>query len=263
MTTAPETSEAPRRALITGSSRGIGAAIARALAGTGHTVAVHCRSASATALADEVAAGLPGSGHTVVTGDLADPAAAAGLVGAAVAALGGIDVLVNNAGVYGYHPITATSYEDWQASWRKVIDTNLHGSANVTWCVTDHLMRRPEGPAGARIISVGSRGAYRGEPNAPAYGAAKAGLHAMTQSLAVHLAPHGIAVAAVAPGFVATEMAGELLSGPAGDGIRAQSPYGRVAEPDEIAAAVAWLASPLARWASGAVIDLNGASYLR
>ena len=93
--------------------------------------------------------------------------------------------------------------------------------------------------------------------------ATKAGLHAMTQSLAVHLAPHGIAVAAVAPGFVATEMAEELLAGPAGDGIRAQSPYGRVAEPDEIAAAVAWLASPLARWASGAVIDLNGASYLR
>src|SRR5438105_4034733 len=83
------------------------------------------------------------------------------LVGAAAAALGGIDVLVNNAGVYGYHPVTATSYEDWQAAWRKIIDTNLHGSANVTWCVTDHLMRRPEGPAGARIISVGSRGAYR------------------------------------------------------------------------------------------------------
>src|SRR5262249_28063205 len=89
--------------------------------------------------------------------------------------------------------------------------------------------------------------AYRGEPNAPAYGAAKAGLHAMTQSLAVHLAPHGIAVAAVAPGFVATEMAEELLSGPAGDGIRAQSPYGRVAEPDEIAAAAALPAGALGR----------------
>ena len=85
----------------------------------------------------------------------------------------------------------------------------------------------------------------------------------MTQSLAVALAPHGIAVAAVAPGFVSTEMAESVLSGPAGDGIRAQSPFGRVAEPAEVAAAVAWLASPLALWASGAVIDLNGASYLR
>ncbi|MEP7026304.1 MAG: SDR family oxidoreductase, partial [Actinomycetota bacterium] len=149
------------------------------------------------------------------------------------------------------------------ASWRRIIDTNVHGSANVTWCVTDHLLNRPEGPSGARIISVGSRGAYRGEPTAPAYGAAKAALHAMTQSLAVDLAPHGIAVAAVAPGFVGTEMAESVLSGPDGDGIRAQSPFGRVGEPDEIAAAVAWLASPLALWASGAVIDLNGASYLR
>jgi NAD(P)-dependent dehydrogenase (short-subunit alcohol dehydrogenase family) len=88
-------------------------------------------------------------------------------------------------------------------------------------------------------------------------------VHALTQSLAVALAPHGIAAAAVAPGFVATDMARSLLDGPAGDGIRAQSPFGRVAEPAEVAAAVTWLASPGAVWASGAVIDVNGASYLR
>jgi NAD(P)-dependent dehydrogenase (short-subunit alcohol dehydrogenase family) len=129
--------------------------------------------------------------------------------------------------------------------------------------VVDHLLHRPEGPAGGRIITVGSRGAYRGEPTALAYGATKAGVHALTQSLAVALAPHGIAAAAVAPGFVATDMARSLLDGPAGDGIRAQSPFGRVAEPAEVAAAVTWLASPGAVWASGAVIDVNGASYLR
>jgi NAD(P)-dependent dehydrogenase (short-subunit alcohol dehydrogenase family) len=256
-----------RRALVTGSSRGIGAAIARALAGSGHRVAVHCRAdptaADAVAAALPAAAALPGGGHAVVTGDIADPRQARDMVTAAVAALGGIDVLVNNAGVYAHQPIESTSYADWQASWRHIVDTNVHGPANMTWCVTDHLLNRPEGPDGARIINVGSRGAYRGEPTAPAYGAAKAALHAMAQSLAVALAPHGIAVAAVAPGFARTEMAESVLSGTAGDGIRAQSPFGRVAEPEEVAAAVAWLASPLAMWASGAVIDLNGASYLR
>src|SRR5262249_13894424 len=161
-------------------------------------------------------------------------------------------VLVNNAGVYAHQPITSTSYEQWRASWRRVIDVNVHGTANVTWCVVDHLRARPEGAAGARIVNVGSRGAYRGEPTAPAYGASKAAVHSMTQSLAVALAPYGIAVAAVAPGFVRTDMAESLLTGPAGDGIRAQSPFGRVAEPDEVAAAVAWLALPGSQWASGA-----------
>jgi 3-oxoacyl-[acyl-carrier protein] reductase len=129
--------------------------------------------------------------------------------------------------------------------------------------VVDHLRTRPEGPEGGRIVNVGSRGAYRGEPTAVAYGASKAAVHAMTQSLAVALAPHGIGVAAVAPGFVRTDMAEPLLAGPAGAAIRAQSPFGRVAEPEEIAAAVAWLASPGALWASGAVLDINGASHLR
>ncbi len=117
--------------------------------------------------------------------------------------------------------------------------------------------------SGARIINIGSRGAYRGEPDAPAYGAAKAGLHAMTQSLAQSLAPQGIAVAGVAPGFVRTDMVTDLLAGEAGVAIRAQSGFGRVAEPEEVASAVAWLASEKATWASGTIIDVNGASYLR
>jgi NAD(P)-dependent dehydrogenase (short-subunit alcohol dehydrogenase family) len=116
---------------------------------------------------------------------------------------------------------------------------------------------------GGRIINVSSRGAFRGEPNSPAYGASKAGLNSLTQSLARALAPHGIAVSAVAPGFVATDMTNEHLKPPRGDEIRAQSPFGRVADPAEIAAAVLYLASDRAEWASGAVLDLNGASYLR
>jgi 3-oxoacyl-[acyl-carrier protein] reductase len=97
----------------------------------------------------------------------------------------------------------------------------------------------------------------------PAYGASKAGLNALGQSLAVALAPRNIIVSAVAPGFVQTDMAATHLEGQAGDAIRAQSPFGRVARPAEIAAAVLYLASPEAAWASGAILDLNGASYLR
>ena len=112
-------------------------------------------------------------------------------------------------------------------------------------------------------MNVGSRGAYRGEPDVPAYGASKAGLHAFGQSMAVALAPEGISVATLAPGFIATDMASSLLDSPAGDAIRAQSPFGRVATPEEVAAAVVALAEPGAEWVSGAVVDFNGASYLR
>jgi NAD(P)-dependent dehydrogenase (short-subunit alcohol dehydrogenase family) len=249
------------RALVTGGSRGVGAAVAAALAAAGTTVAVHCRRdvEAAKAVVDT----LHGAGHAIVSGDIGDPAQAGAVVADAITALGGVDILVNNAGIYFEHPIASTSYEDWQAGWRRIIDVNLYGTANVTWNVVDHLLNRPEGPRGARIVNVGSRGAYRGEPQALAYGASKAAVHSLTQSLAVSLAPHGIAVAAVAPGFVHTDMVDSLLASPAGDAIRAQSPFGRVAESEEVASAVAWLASPGAVWASGAVLDLNGASYLR
>jgi 3-oxoacyl-[acyl-carrier protein] reductase len=252
---------AGQRALVTGGSRGVGAAVAARLAAVGATIAVHCR--ADIAAAEAVVADLPGDGHVVVTGDIADPEQVEAFVGKAIGELGGLDILVNNAGIFTHQPIASTSYEQWRSGWRRTIDVNVHGTANVTWCVVDHLRTRPEGTEGGRIINVGSRGAYRGEPDAPAYGASKAAVHSMTQSLAVSLAPYGIAVAAVAPGFVQTDMTESLLAGPAGDDIRAQSPFGRVAGPDEVASAVAWLALPGSVWASGAVIDLNGASYLR
>ena len=122
---------------------------------------------------------------------------------------------------------------------------------------------RPDRVAAGRVVNVGSRGAYRGEPDVPAYGASKAGLHAFGQSMAVALAPHGIGVVSLAPGFIATDMAAVLLDGPGGDAIRAQSPFGRVATPEEVAAAVVLLAEPGAEWVSGAVVDFNGASHLR
>jgi NAD(P)-dependent dehydrogenase (short-subunit alcohol dehydrogenase family) len=243
--------------LITGAGRGIGRAIAEAFAEQGDRVAVHY--GHSAALAAEVLAGLAGGGHVVVRGDLADPQAVRAMTDRACKALGGLDVLVNNAGIYTAHPITEVSYEQWQAAWQATLAVNLTGAANVTWCAVQHMAAH----GGGRIINVSSRGAFRGEPGQPAYGASKAGLNAFTQSLARALGPHGIAVAGVAPGFVETAMAARHLTGPAGDEIRAQSPFGRVARASEIAAAVLYLASPQAEWASGTIIDLNGASYLR
>jgi 3-oxoacyl-[acyl-carrier protein] reductase len=248
---------ADRAILVTGASRGIGRAIAQAFAGQGDRVAVHHRDSAG--LAAEVLAGLPGRGHAVVQADLTDPDAVRRMVDRAREALGGLDVLVNNAGVFTPHPITKVSYAGWQEAWRQTLGVNLVGAANVTWCAVQHMARQGSG----RIINVSSRGAFRGEPGQPAYGASKAGLNAFGQSLARALAPYGIAVATVAPGFVDTDMASDHLTGPAGEEIRAQSPFRRVAEADEIAAAVLYLASPQAEWASGAILDLNGASYLR
>ncbi|MFZ0192126.1 MAG: SDR family oxidoreductase [Streptosporangiaceae bacterium] len=245
-----------RAVLVTGASRGIGRAVAQAFAREGDRVAVHHRDSAALAL--QVLAGLPGEGHTVVRADLADAGAVRQMVDQAAADLGGLDVLVNNAGIYVWHPITEVSYEQWQDVWHQTMAVNLTGAANATWCAVQHMK-----DAGGRIVNVTSRGAFRGEPRHPAYGASKAGLNAFGQSMARALAPFGISVAMVAPGYVETEMAADDLNSVRGEQIRAQSPFNRVATPEEIAAAVVYLASDQAEWASGAILDLNGASYLR
>ncbi|MEV7544530.1 SDR family oxidoreductase [Streptomyces sp. NPDC089915] len=247
-----------RGVLVTGASRGIGRAVALAFARQGDRVAVH--SSARHSDAEETLAALDGSGHTLVTGDLGDPERVEEMVAEAAGALGGVDVLVNNAAAMLPHPLPTTSYADWRDAWRRTAAVNLFGAADVSYCVARRLI--DEGRPG-HIVNVGSRGAFRGEPDHPAYGATKAALHALGQSLAVSLAPHGITVASVAPGFVATERVSGRLRGAEGEGIRAQSPFGRVAEPEEIASAVLYLASPAARWSSGAVLDVNGASYLR
>jgi 3-oxoacyl-[acyl-carrier protein] reductase len=246
-----------RAVLVTGASRGIGAAVAREFAAAGDRVAVHY-SASRGA-AEEVAGSLAGDGHVVVGADLADPDAVRAMVGDAAQGVGGLDVLVNNAGVFMAHPITETTYEEWQRAWRDTLAVNLLGAANVTWCAVPHMIEA----GGGRIVNVSSRGAFRGEPDQPAYGASKAALVAFGQSLARALGPHRIAVTTVAPGWTATDMAAETLAGPRGDEIRADSPLGRVAEPRDVARAVLYLASPGAQMASGTVLDINGASFLR
>ncbi|MEU6419756.1 SDR family NAD(P)-dependent oxidoreductase [Streptomyces spiralis] len=251
-----------RRVLVTGASRGIGRAVALAFAELGDRVGVHY--AANRADAEETLRRLPGSGHALLSGDLGDPQAAQDIVEGAVRTLGGIDVLVNNAAAAPSadtrHSVTDVSYADWQRIWHRMVDVNLLGAANVTYCVARHLIDR--GGTGS-IVNIGSRGAFRGEPDFPAYGASKAALHAFGQSMAVALAPHGISVTSVAPGFVATERQAPKMAGPGGETLRSQSPFGRVGTPEEVAAAVLYLASPQAAWSSGTVLDLNGASYLR
>jgi 3-oxoacyl-[acyl-carrier protein] reductase len=247
----------PRAVLVTGGSRGIGRAVAHAFAGTGDRVAVHWGTSEDAAR--ETLAGLPGDGHVLVQADLTDAAQVARMVDDAAAALGRLDVLVNNAGVFTAHPPATTPFDAWQQAWEHTLSVNLLAAAHATHRAVPHL----RAAGGGAVVNVSSRGAFRGEPECPAYGASKAGLNAFGQSMAVALAPLGISVATVAPGFVETDMARETLDGPRGDDVRAQSPFGRVAHPEEVAAAVLWLASPEARFASGTIVDVNGASYLR
>ncbi|MGJ3238672.1 MAG: SDR family NAD(P)-dependent oxidoreductase [Anaerolineae bacterium] len=238
--------------LVTGGSRGIGRAIATQFAEAGAIVAVHyVRNAEA---AEATRATLKGEGHMLVQADMAQSDQVQAMVEAVVAQLGRLDVLVNNAGVFFDHKIAEVDYQHWLDSWQQTIAVNLFGAANACWCAAHYMIQQ----GGGRIVNVTSRGAFRGEPNAPAYGASKAGMNSMSQSLAQALAPHNIYVTAVAPGWVETDMAEGFLEAGA-----AQSPLQRVAKPDEIAHAVLYLASDGAEFTTGAILDVNGASYLR
>jgi len=244
--------------LVTGGSRGIGRAIAQQFAQQGARVAVHYH--SNLAAAEETKAGLPGGPHLIVQADMKDAAGIQTMVETVAKEMGRLDILVNNAGIFEDHPIADTGYAEWQASWQRVLETNLIGAANASYCAA-RVMMEQEG--NGRIVNVSSRGAFRGEPLGPAYGASKAGMNAMGQSLAKYLAPFNIFVGTVAPGFVQTDMAADFLAGPEGDGVRQQSPLNRVAKPEEVAYAVLFLASEGAEFMTGAIIDVNGASYLR
>ena len=245
-----------RAILVTGASRGIGRATAQAFAAVGDRVAVNYRDSEA--LAEEVVRSLPGSGHVALRADVAVPDQARGLVESSVKALGSIDVLVNNAGISVPHDITEGNFQAWHEAWERTLAVNLNGTAYVTYWTVQQMLGR-----GGRIINISSRGAFRGEPDQPGYAASKAGMNAFGQSLARALAPHRIGVMTIAPGWVATDMSNEELKRPRGQEILTQSPFGRVARPEEVAAAAVFFASPDAEFTSGAVLDVNGASYLR
>lgn len=243
--------------LVTGGSRGIGRAVAFAFASRGANVCI-------TYIHNELEAQatiniLPPGDHRAFQADVQNPEVIRQLINKIAINYDGLDIVVNNAGIFDPHPIDKVTYPEWQAAWQKTISVNLIGPANVCYCAAQYMMLH----GGGRIINISSRGAFRGEPEQAAYGASKAGLNAMSQSLAQALAPHNIFVGAVAPGFVNTDMAKPILSGPQGSAIKNQSPLGRVAQPEEVAMAVLFLAAEGTEFMTGAIIDVNGASYLR
>lgn len=243
--------------LITGAARGIGRVIAQQFAENGARVALHFHSNREAA--EQTFDSLAGNSHSLHQADITDAAEAHQLVRAVIRQHNRLDILVNNAAIFEAHPIAKVSYEDWQASWQRTLNTNLIGAANVTFCAAQQMIQQNNG----HIINISSRGAFRGEPDAPAYGASKAALNAMSQSLAQALAPHNVFVYVVAPGFVETERVAYRLEGAEGDGIRNQSPLKRVAKPEEVAKTVLFLASEGTDFLTGGIIDVNGASYLR
>lgn len=246
-----------QRVLITGAAKGIGRATALAFAERGARVAINYRRSELAA--HDTLTSLPGGPHFLVQGDVSNTDDIQNMITSTVENFGGLDILVNNAAIFTPQFIWSSSFELWQKTWQDTLDINLLGPAHVTYFAAQQMIKQ----GGGRIVNISSRGAFRGEPNNPAYGASKAGLNAMSQSLAQALAPYDIFIGVVAPGFVETEMAAKILQGPQGEEIRNQSPLGRVAKPEEVAWAVLFLAHENSKFSTGTIIDVNGASYLR
>lgn len=243
--------------LITGASRGIGAATARLFAESGATVIIHYN--KDVNAAESVLASLPGSGHMILQADMGNPDAIRTMVKQAIARYGRIDILVNNAGIYDEHEMIDLKEEDFLNYWDAFIQVNLSGPAYLAFLVSKEMKHRN----GGRIVNVTSRGAFRGEPTSWAYGAAKAGLNATGQSMAKALAPYGIYIYTLAPGFVETDMTIPCLEGDKRREKEQQSPLNRIAQPEEIARAILLLAAEGNEYMTGSILDMNGASYLR
>jgi 3-oxoacyl-[acyl-carrier protein] reductase len=231
--------------LITGASRGIGAAAYALLKKHGHRVVGHSTKGS-----DEL-----------VAGDLMDAAAPGNIWDTALAELDGqVDVLVNNAGIYEAVPDNATE-EEWRRAWARTMTINLQAAADLSKLAVSHFLDL--GTPG-RIINIASRAAYRGDsPQHWHYAASKAALVGMTKTIARGYAAEGILCFGVAPGFTVSEMTADYLQGRGGAKIVADIPLGRVASTDEVAEVIRWLATEAPPSATGSVIDVNGASYVR
>jgi 3-oxoacyl-[acyl-carrier protein] reductase len=230
--------------LITGASRGIGAAAYSLLKSRGHGVVGHSTRGS-----DEL-----------VAGDLEDPAAPRRIWNAALERLGGrVDVLVNNAGIYETADEGASD-EEWQRAWARTMTINLQSAADLCRLAIRHFREN----GGGRIVNIASRAAYRGDsPQHWHYAASKAGMIGMSKSIARGYGSENILCFAVTPGFTVSEMTTDYLEGRGGAKILAEIPLGRVASTDEVAEVIRWAATEAPASATGTVIDVNGASYVR
>jgi 3-oxoacyl-[acyl-carrier protein] reductase len=229
--------------LLTGASRGIGAAAYALLCSKGHQVAGHSTR----------------GGGGLIAGDLADPGSPRKIWDEAVARLGRIDALVNNAGIYEAIPADAAD-ADWQAAWQRTLTVNLTAAADLCRLAIGHFRANK----GGRIVNVASRAAFRGDsPQHWHYAASKAAMIGMTRTIARGYAADNILAFAVAPGFTVSEMTEDYLQGRGGAAILADIPLGRVTSTDEVAEAIRWLATEAPAAATGTVVDLNGASYVR
>ncbi len=243
--------------MITGASRGIGKATALAFAEKGATVGLNFRTNVEDA--EKALLELDGAGHQLFQYDISEKENTKRLVDDFIAVFGRLDILVNNAGISIFHEIDKVDFDHWTHAWEETFKTNLFAAANLSYWAAKAMMKTE----GGRIVNVSSRGSFRGEPTKPAYGASKAALNAMSQSLAKKLAPHNIYIGVVAPGFTETEMAAETLTPAERENLLRESPFKRMAKPKEVAHAILFLASEGAEYSSGTIIDVNGASYLR
>ena len=233
----------PLHILVTGASRGIGADILTAL--SGHRIVGHSSQ----------------GGDGRIAADLADPEGATALWHEAMSALDGrIDVLVNNAGIFEGISV-ADSDAEWEASWERTLRVNLRASADLCRLAILHFRQRG---GGGRIVNIASRAAYRGDsPDHWHYAASKAGMIGMTKSIARGYAGEGIYAFAVCPGFTVTGMVEEYIASRGGLAALGDLPIGRPATTSEIAETVRWLATQAPPSATGAVVDVNGASFVR
>lgn len=235
--------------LITGAAGGIGEALCTSFAEANGTIILHYNSNRDKA--ESLLQKLPGMHHRAIQCDLSN----ADQVNTMFSAIDHVDIVINNAAVVENHEIHSLSYQDWQDIWERTIGANLIGPANIMYLASKFMIKN----GGGKFINISSRGAFRGEPSAPAYGASKAGLNSLGQSLAKALAKDRVFVYTIAPGFVDTERVKNLID----DEVRAQSPLNRVAKPQEIADTALWLATGDNEFLTGCIIDVNGASYLR
>jgi 3-oxoacyl-[acyl-carrier protein] reductase len=244
-----------RTALVTGASRGIGRAIALAYAKRGIRVAVHYNRSAEGAV--ETLAQMEGEGHLTLQADIADPEAVRDLVRQTLTAFGRLDVLVNNAGIFEETPFDTPDFADWQAGWKRVLDTNLMSAAHATYCALPAMKRQ----GGGKVINIASRSAFRAEIEAPAYAVSKAGMVNLTRCLARAEAGHGILSYCIAPGFVETAMAREGMETRAAQ-LTSDIPLGRIASVEDVAGVAVFLASDAADYLTGITMLVTGASWM-